>query len=301
MRPSSTRGSNGACMPSTPTVSMCAHRSSERPPPAPRATATALARPGRDLVDARREAAVREPARREGRDLGLAGAAGHERRVDRVDLDQAGEELGGLAHAHARFERDGGEARVGGGARVEEVRELGDAVGQARRRPRVVGVGLDGDRPAREADARRLGRGPLGAEAARAPRRRRRGRPPRRRPTSPGTTGRRFVPAPRGRRRARPSRAPSGRQRTADRATRPRTRAREGGRRRRRPRLRSCRASARRPRRPPRPRRAGRRARPPSPRRRRSFAGRARSPRRRGSGSCRRRRPRRRRRGTGPA
>src|SRR6185312_11596992 len=43
-RSPSTRGSNGACIPPTPTVSRFPFRSSERPPPAPRFVATTLGR-----------------------------------------------------------------------------------------------------------------------------------------------------------------------------------------------------------------------------------------------------------------
>ena len=45
-RPSRTAGANGLSIPATPTVSMCAFRSSELPPPVPRATPTTLGRPG---------------------------------------------------------------------------------------------------------------------------------------------------------------------------------------------------------------------------------------------------------------
>ena len=54
-RPFSTRGSNGASIPATPTVSRCALSSSERPPPLPRAIAIdarALRRPDELDVEA---------------------------------------------------------------------------------------------------------------------------------------------------------------------------------------------------------------------------------------------------------
>ncbi len=69
---------------------------------------------GRDLLDAGVQAALAHPAGRERGDLGLAGAAGHELRVDRVDLDQPRQKLGGLAHAAAASRAIAG--RPGSGA-----------------------------------------------------------------------------------------------------------------------------------------------------------------------------------------
>ena len=79
-------------MPATPTVSVCALSMSAAPPPVPRATATTLGRPRRLVEDRHLEAALAQPRRDVRRDLGLAGGARHERRVDRVDRDEVGEQ-----------------------------------------------------------------------------------------------------------------------------------------------------------------------------------------------------------------
>ena len=243
---------------------------------------SALARPGATSSTRAREAAALEPARRERRDLGLAGAAGHERRVDRFDLDEPREELGRLAHATARSSAIAGSPGSGATVRMEDVRELGDAVRQARGGPRVVGVGLDGDRPAGEADSRRLGRGPLGAEAAR------------RHDDDLGAGRGNVVPRDRERRAAGASQhlAAAGERHhlghpvpRSERWVEPLRHEHRHGRRglrRPRPPRRSSAASGRRRLGRHRTRRAALRAGSRSPRRRRPCAGRARSPRRRG-------------------
>jgi hypothetical protein len=79
-------------MPSTPTVSRCAHSISVAP--ARLALAHHHARPPRrGLEHLGRQPVLLRPGDDEARDLRLAGAAGHERGVDGVDGDQPPGEL----------------------------------------------------------------------------------------------------------------------------------------------------------------------------------------------------------------
>ncbi len=89
-------------MPSTPTTSMWAFRSSERPsrpPPEPTARAITFGRPGAASSHRDLEPGPFEPPGCEGGDVRLSGAARDEIGVDRVDRDQCREELGYRVHA----------------------------------------------------------------------------------------------------------------------------------------------------------------------------------------------------------
>ena len=79
-------------MPSTPTVSRCAHSISVRPR-ASRLRTTTLGRPGVASSHSAASPFSSAHAADEARDLRLAGAAGHQRGVDGVDGDQPPGEL----------------------------------------------------------------------------------------------------------------------------------------------------------------------------------------------------------------
>ena len=113
IRPFSTAGSNGRSMPPTPTVSMCAFRSSVLPPPEPRAIPTVLKRPGRDLLDLHLEPGVLQPPGDEARDLPLPRGALDQVGVDRVDADEVGEELAQRPERHAAILRLGARGLLG--------------------------------------------------------------------------------------------------------------------------------------------------------------------------------------------
>ncbi len=98
-RPPSIRGENGSAMPSTPTTSMCAFRSSDRPPPRAGGAGDHVRAAGGDLGDGDLEPGPLEPAGRERRDGGLTGAARDQVGVDRVDRDELRDELGYRVHA----------------------------------------------------------------------------------------------------------------------------------------------------------------------------------------------------------
>ena len=127
---------------------------------------------------------------------------------------------------------------------MEQMRQLPDAVGEARRRPGVVRVAVDGHRRARQPEVRRARSGLPDVEAARPDdhelrlERERLG-PARRAGRLPGA-----AEDVRRRRRARSSRGANARHRTAGRSTRRRRCAAAAGPRRRPPPARSCRASA---------------------------------------------------------
>ncbi len=137
---------------------------------------------------------------------------------------------------------------------MKQMRQLPDAVGQARRRPGVVRVAVHGHRRARQRELRRTRGGLPDVEAARPDRPRAPARAPAPRPSSSsGRVARRDPERPR-RRRARSSREANARRRTAGRSIRQRRCVSSAARGRKRPPARSCRAS-----RPRAPRRARRR------------------------------------------
>ena len=130
-------------MPSTPTVSKCAHRSSDAAAAVPAATATALAGPGAASSTRRIEPrGLRASAGQNAAISASPAPPGTSGGVDRVDLDQAGEELGSLAHVHAASSATAGRpgsgaAPGGGGGRAGRRRRPGAApAASSRSRPR---------------------------------------------------------------------------------------------------------------------------------------------------------------------
>ena len=183
----------------------------------------------------RRRPRGRRPGRRPGAEE-HEGSRGLDRRsavpplLARAGNGDRGRPAGGLASRRlCSGEPDRRQSRIGRRLRVEQVRELADAVREARRRPGVVGVAVDDDRRAGGARAPRHAPAASSASKPHGPsdeqlRLERQHLVPGRRVRRLA----RLARARRRRRRARSSPAASGRRRTAARSTRRRTPAAAG-------------------------------------------------------------------------
>ena len=95
------RGANGLSIPATPTVSMCAFRSSELPPPRAARDADDVGPSRSGLVELDLEPGRAQPVGDERCDLALARTTRDEIRVDRVDLDEPRGQRGELVASRA--------------------------------------------------------------------------------------------------------------------------------------------------------------------------------------------------------